>query len=44
VTMLKGRRVDMRTADLKMPDKIASINRQAKEEAPKPVSAIVTKP
>jgi hypothetical protein len=25
---VKGRRVDMRTADLKVPDKIASVNRQ----------------
>jgi len=38
VTMLKGRRVDMRTADLKMPDKIASINRQVKEDPPKPAA------
>lgn len=32
VTMINGRRVDMRTADLKTPDKIASINRHAQKE------------
>lgn len=30
VTTLKGRRVDLRTADLKVADKIASVNRQVK--------------
>ena len=32
VTSIKGRRVDMRSADLKVPDKIASINRQVHQD------------
>ena len=32
VTSIKGRRVDMRSADLKSPDKIASLNRQVQQE------------
>ena len=32
VTHINGRRVDMRTADLKIPDRIAHINRQVQNE------------
>jgi hypothetical protein len=40
ITQISGRRCDMRTADLKMPDKIAQINRSVHED-PKESNSMV---